>query len=663
MPPTSRGWFEVSQKWRPIQVFHRLQRFATTSEIPQSASATPSLPTVVRLRQYQEECIRAVLSHLDQGHKRLGISLATGSGKTVIFTQLIDRIKPHTDIAHQTLILAHRQELVEQAARHCTNAYPTKSVEIEMGAMHASGAADITVASVRSIISGERMKKFNPKRFKLVLVDEAHHIVAAGYMKTLAYFGLSKPQPSSPALVGVSATMSRFDGLRLGAAIDHIVYHKDYIDMIGDNWLSDVIFTTVQSKADISTVKRGPNGDFQPKGLSRAVNTAEINELTVRSWFVKAKERKSTLAFCADLAHVADLTKTFRESGVDARSVTGGTPKSERSARLDAFKRGEFPVLVNCGVFTEGTDIPNIDCVLLARPTRSRNLLVQMIGRGMRLHPGKKDCHIIDMVASLETGIVTTPTLFGLDPSELVDEANIGHMKLLQDRKGAEEAEDKEAAENLKASPSAGHFFSGEVTFTDYDNIFDLIQDTSWEQHIRAISMHAWVCVAEDRYVLYNSDGSHLKIEKNINYDLSEDYIVTETVAIKGEGTRAPFRKPRQISKAPTFSDAVHAADTYAQKRYPRQFISRTQAWRKKPASEGQIMLLNKLRPQDSQLTTDSLMKGAAADMITKIKHGARGRFANIEAGRRRQDKEKLMIQQNEALKQREQVSVGPLLG
>ena len=95
-----------------------------------------------------------------------------------------------------------------------------------MGNTKASGAADITVASVRSITSGDRMFKFKPERFKLVLVDEAHHIVAPGYMETLEYFGLLKPEESSPALVGVSATLSRFDGLRLGAAIDHIVYHK-----------------------------------------------------------------------------------------------------------------------------------------------------------------------------------------------------------------------------------------------------------------------------------------------------------------------------------------------------------------------------------------------------------------------------------------------------
>ncbi|KAK0102109.1 hypothetical protein ONS96_006074 [Cadophora gregata f. sp. sojae] len=531
-----------------------------------------------------------------------------------------------------------------------------------MGSMHASGSADITVASIQSIVSGSRISKFKPDDFKLVLVDEAHHIVAPGYMRTLDYFGLSKAQPSSPALVGVSATLSRFDGLRLGAAIDQIVYHKDYIDMIGEKWLSDVIFTTVQTKADISRVKKGVNGDFQPSELSRVVNTEQINDITVRSWLSKAEGRKSTLVFCVDLEHVAGLTNAFRKHGLDAQFVTGDTPKSERSARLDAFRSGEFPVLVNCGVFTEGTDIPNIDCVLLARPTKSRNLLVQMIGRGMRLYPGKKDCHIIDMVASLETGIVTTPTLFGLDPAETVESAGVDDMKSMLDRKEAEETRQDLVAKRPK--PKDGPAVPTTVTFTDYDSVFDLIEDTSGERHIRQLSPNAWVCVAQDKYILTNSNGSYIKLEAAAEPKPGEEaYVVTETVALDRTGLKQlPFMRPRQIAKALTLPDAIHAADTFAQSKYPFQFISRNQAWRNRPATDGQLAFLNKLRLKDDKLTAETLTKGKAGDMITKIKHGARGRFANLEAERRKEGRAKLKIEQEKALKEREIVSVGPLL-
>lgn len=246
-----------------------------------------------------------------------------------------------------------------------------------MGNVYASGFADITVASVQSIISGDRIDKFEPKRFKLVLVDEAHHIVAASYMEVLKYFGLTQLPPehqdesadrrgceitssateSSPALIGVSATFSRFDGLRLSDAIDRIVYHKDYVDMIGEKWLSDVIFTTVQSKADFSKVKATGSGDFQIGSLSRAINTRQTNDITVRAWMTKACGRKSTLAFCVDLAHVSDLTAAFRRYGIRAEFVTGDTSKRIRSERLDGFRKGDYPLLLNCGIYIEGTDI------------------------------------------------------------------------------------------------------------------------------------------------------------------------------------------------------------------------------------------------------------------------------------------------------------------
>jgi ATP-dependent helicase IRC3 len=189
----------------------------------------PPPPSQVTLRDYQEECIESVLSYIQKGHKRLGVSLATGSGKTVIFTHLIDRV-PSSTKASQTLILAHRRELVEQAARHCTLTYPEKHVDIEMGSHYASGAADITVASIQSIMSGDRIDKFDPSRFKLILVDEAHHIVSEQYLDVLDHFGLRHAadwtEVDVPALVGVSATFSRFDGKKLGTAIDHIVYHR-----------------------------------------------------------------------------------------------------------------------------------------------------------------------------------------------------------------------------------------------------------------------------------------------------------------------------------------------------------------------------------------------------------------------------------------------------
>ncbi|KAL6719900.1 putative ATP-dependent helicase IRC3 [Lecanora helva] len=666
--------------------------------------------TSIRLRDYQEECIQSVLSYLERGGKRAGISLATGSGKTVIFTQLIERIKPQCPRATQTLILAHRRELVEQAAIHCENAYPSKLIEIEMGHTKASGTADITVASVASLTSSDRIEKFDPTRFKLVLVDEAHHIAASSYLQILRYFGLLRDTASpaivaepesgaltnlpsaasfSPILVGVSATFSRFDGVRLSDAIDHIVYHKDYVDMIEDKWLSDVIFTTVQSKADISGVKHSRYQDFQIGELSRAVNNPTSNEITVQAWKSKAAERKSTLVFCVDLAHVTDLTAAFRSHGIDARFVTGNTLKRVRSERLESFKNGDFPVLLNCGVFIEGTDIPNIDCVVLARPTKSRNLLVQMIGRGMRLYPDKENCHVIDMVASLEVGVVTVPTLFGLDPAALIQEANVNDLSeqrkqeeldakreeemtrrpahiqeanvndLSEQRKREEVNAKREEVMTRKPadvlSPSEAFRV---IKFTDYDSVHDLIGDTAGEKHIRSFSKLAWVRVRQDRYALSSHGGDYITIEafeSNGAYSVVYMQRIVRAEASSDSQAKSPYMRPREIAYTTTLQDAVHAADTFASKKFPWHYVHHGQAWRKAPATEGQLALINKLRPMQDQLTADMISKGKATDMISKIKFGAKGWFREIEADRKRQAKEA------DRLHNQEQVTVGAL--
>lgn len=550
-----------------------------------------------------------------------------------------------------------------------------------MGSLHASGTADITIASVLSITSRDRLAKFDPSQYKLVLVDEAHHIVAAGYLRTLKHFNLDRKTTASPVLVGVSATFSRFDGLKLGAAIDEIVYHRDYVNMIADKWLTDVIFTTVESSANLSKVRSGAFGDFQTGELSRVVNTDAVNDVTVRSWVAKAAGRRSTLVFCVDLAHVAGLTATFREKGFDARAVTSETPRAERADLLAAFKRGEFPVLVNCGVFTEGTDIPNVDCIVLARPTRSRNLLVQMIGRGMRLHPGKKNCHILDMVSSLDTGIVTTPTLFGLDPNELVNAASVEQMRRLQQQKVADKARAKEAWANGEAvsNPDAAPVVSpaAAVTFTDYSSVLDLIADTSGERHIRAISQYAWVQVGPERFVLSAPSGSYIRLERIAAADsgstpvqqqqalAAPSYRAVEVRALPpGSGSKSPYAAPREILTAATFNDAVHGADSYASQAFPHSFIHRAQSWRQVSPTQGQLDYINKLRGGKGgggppPLGPADLNKGKAADMITKLKHGARGQFARIEADQRRREKRTSAIT---ARLNRERVRVGPVL-
>ena len=437
--------------------------------------------------------------------------------------------------------------------------------------------------------------------------------------------------------------------------------------MIEEKWLSNVIFTTVQSKADVSKVKKGTNGDFQAGDLSKVVNTAQINEITVRAWLARATGRKSTLVFCADLEHISGLTDMFRRHGVEAQFVTGDTPKTVRSKKLDQFKGGEFPVLLNCGVFTEGTDIPNIDCVLLARPTKSRNLLVQMIGRGMRLHPGKENCHIIDMVASLETGIVTTPTLFGLDPSEVLKEVDIEKVKELRERKELEASREeslRQVAPERTVEPTGGN---RKITFTDYDSVYDLIEDTAGDRHIRRLSSLAWVNVAPSRWILSMQGGDYLTIDistppEDLQDSEHEVYRVRFTQKLPSpEPSKSPYMRPRELATRLGLEGAVRAADTFAMERYAYKQLSHAQAWRKQPATPAQLLFLNKIRDMDNQLTADMITKGKAGDMITKLKFGAKQRFKALESTRKLKEREMERKAQVLEMRGRESVRVGPL--
>lgn len=432
---------------------------------------------------------------------------------------------------------------------------------------------------------------------------------------------------------------------------------SDYVDMIEENWLSDVVFTTVEIKADLTKIASGATGDFQTAALSKAINTSETNELVVKTWSTKAKGRSSTLVFCVDLSHVKNLTTRFREYGINAQFVTGDTAPKIRSARIDSFRNGEFPVLLNCGVFTEGTDIPNIDCVLLARPTKSRNLLVQMIGRGMRLHKGKENCHIIDMVAALSTGVVSTPTLFGLDPGEIIEKADTKSMAELKERKEAEKQRQEEATALKQRTLS--NKLPSTITFTDYDSVHDLIADTSGDQYIRKLSQYAWVNAGEGKFILTTNSGHYIVIEPSAT---AEGHFKAKYYRRlpRIETIKSPYATARVIAEGESFDHVVHAADTYAKDVFEHIWIAKNMPWRRSPASKAQVDFLNKTRPKKDQLRPQDLTKGKAGDMITRLKHGAKGRFLKASSKQRGEARTK---ERAETLHQKlqGQVQVGPL--
>lgn len=430
------------------RTFSRFLQLRKSFEIEQSVSPRPRFS----LREYQQECINKCLEALESARRRIGVSLPTGGGKTVVFSTLIDHVKPRNGHGDKVLILAHRKELVFQAATTCKSIHPDKIVEVEMADYHATEDADIIVASVQTLMRG-RLEKLNPHDFKMVIVDEAHHAAAESYVSTFKHFGITTPD-SDVALVGFSATLQRDDSKNLADVIDEVVFHMNTDEMVTNKHLCDAKFTTVKMiHADLSGVATRA-GEFVIPKLSEAVNVPENSELVLRTYlhFVNTQNVKSTLLFGVDIRHVKALSALFRERGVHADYVTSETKAAVRKDRIAKFKSGEIAVLMNCGIFTEGTDIPNIDCVLLVRPTRSKNLLIQMIGRGLRLHHSKEFCHIVDFVGVNNASVVSVPCLKGLPSDDEINDLTLEEMEerkvTLEEKK--RKREEKERLEQLE---------------------------------------------------------------------------------------------------------------------------------------------------------------------------------------------------------------------
>ncbi|EIW86776.1 P-loop containing nucleoside triphosphate hydrolase protein [Coniophora puteana RWD-64-598 SS2] len=616
-------------------------------------SFTRSLSTAARasivLRPYQESCLTACLAALEAGSTRIGVSLPTGAGKTTVFVSLLSRLSSQTS-GSRALIIVNSIELARQAASQAKNLFPHWIVEIEQGAKHqASGHADVTVATYQTLLQPKRLSKFQPEGMKAVIVDEAHHAAAPSYRRILAHFDneikskntipLSTVSHSIP-IIGFSATFSRHDGLSLGSVFQQIVYHRDFIDMIQEKWLCNIRFTSVHANVDLTNVTvNSRTGDFNASSLADVINTKTVNELIVQTWMDRASERKSTLVFCVNLSHVAELTKTFKSFDVDARFLHSGTPSTERQEVIKAFKAQEFPVLINCAILTEGADIPNIDCVVIARPTKSRNVFTQMVGRGMRQSPstGKTDCRIIDFVDSTTrvAGVITTPSLFGLDPAEVFDDETVDSLKERVSKSPLPMSADSEARLDSNESIPAPK----SVTYTDFEDPLALVDHCSGAPHISRLSNHAWVGCGEDVYVLECLGRGTIRIEKVIDKTEDKEYFqasfaeaVLDLAGANAKKT-SPFRRSRQILKAHTLRDALRGCDTYAGQRVLKGHmllgLMRNAKWRKMPASEAQKELVMKrwakrdIDPASIPERLEKLTKGEAANIITRLKHGA----------------------------------------
>lgn len=340
------------------------------------------------LREYQSESVGAAFFEWQDKQSTL-IVLPTGTGKTVVAAEIIKRFQPK-----RTLFLAHREELIFQGAKTIQK-YTNLNCEIEMADLWASpnlwNGFPVIVSTIQTQIAGkngcERMTRFEPDEFGLVVVDEAHRVTAKSYRKVLAHY---KKNPELKILC-LTATPDRADEEALGQMIESVAYDYEILDAINDGYLVPIEQQMVTIEGlDFSQV-RTTAGDLNGADLA-AVMEAEKNLHGIAAATLDIIGERRTLVFTAGVKQAEMLCEIFnRHKPNMAGWVYGGTPKPERRELLTRFADGRTQVVVNCNCLSEGFDNPGVEVVIQARPTKSRSLYAQQCGRSTRPLAGVVD--------------------------------------------------------------------------------------------------------------------------------------------------------------------------------------------------------------------------------------------------------------------------------
>ncbi len=543
----------------------------------------------MELRPYQHAQRDAIVStFFDAGKNRALLQSPTGTGKTQVFAS----IPTHPRIAEwlatfkfydrRMLVVAHREELIEQAAHRITQLNPKLMVSIEQGDRYGNRNGDVIVASVQTLAARQftRLRRLVRERpFRIVIVDEAHHAAARSYRDMLAILGFlptvptvgtklaieaadfddvkemervlagwDERAPKDRLLVGVTATPNRSDAIGLGCVFQTIAHRYPLRQAIEDKWLVPIVPYVVDTKANLDAVHTA-RGDFNQKELAEAVNTEDRNRIAVDG-AEKYARGLPTIAFTVDVQHAHDLCEAFLGRGVPAAVVSGETPKDERRHILKEYSAGNIQVLCNCMVLTEGTDLPRTACILMAKPTKSATLYEQMVGRGLRLFEGKDKCIVIDIVdLTKKHSLQTVPMLYGLPPGVIAAGKDL--------KKVADEMDDLR-----RQYPGVDDLLEKERLTPDQIRLrmatFDIWKPPSMGQYGMGLELN-WIRVADTTFRLQYPWGNDTEII-TVQPDMLEHFDVTCTIMPR-DGSAA--RQRTLLAGAKDAISALKVAELY----------------------------------------------------------------------------------------------------
>lgn len=339
---------------------------------------------MITLRPYQEDAISRTRELIKDNKRNILINAPTGAGKTLLSAKILQGAY---EKGSPTLFLAHRRELIEQSAEKIKDAGIDQYGIIMAGAKRNNSSALVQVASIQTLIRRE----FPPAR--IVIIDEAHRAAAKTYRDVVANY-------PGAVILGLSATPERQDGKGLDDLFEEMITVSTIPELIEQGYLMAPTCYVGQKAADLSSVPtRG--GDYVDGALEKAMDQPTLIGDILTEWKRHANNAPTAI-FASGVEHAKHIAQAFWQAGVPAASVDGSTPVGERQAIIADWKRGAIKVVANCMVFTEGFDFPELEVCVLARPTKSIGLYLQIVGRVMRTAPTKTRALVLDHAGCVE---------------------------------------------------------------------------------------------------------------------------------------------------------------------------------------------------------------------------------------------------------------------
>lgn len=337
---------------------------------------------MLQMRPYQEEAKAAIFKAWERGERKTLLVLPTGTGKTIVFASVIAECVKNGD---RCLVLAHRGELLDQAADKIHKATGLMCA-VEKAEQTSIGTFfQVVVGSVQTLQRESRLLKFPKNYFDTIIIDEAHHAISTSYQAILDYF-------SSAKVLGVTATPDRGDMQNLGTLFDSLAYEYKLADAIKDGYLAKIKAQMIPLQLDISKVGM-QSGDFKAGEIGSALDPYLEQ---IADEMAKICQSKKTVVFLPLIATSRKFCALLSSRGLSAAEVNGNSP--DRAEILKDFENNKYKILCNSMLLTEGWDCPDVDCIVVLRPTKVRSLYAQMVGRGTRLATGKDHVLLLDFL-------------------------------------------------------------------------------------------------------------------------------------------------------------------------------------------------------------------------------------------------------------------------